>query len=340
MDKERTERILLAHGSGGSMSRALVEELFLRAFDNPILSHLDDQAIFDSPHSKIAFTTDSYVVSPIFFPGGDIGKLSVCGTINDLAVGGARPLYMSASFIIEEGMDMDELRSIVHSMAETAASSGVEIVTGDTKVVERGKADKVFINTTGVGVIKDGIDLSPSRIKAGDAIVVSGTMGDHGMAIMAHREGIQMEIPIESDCAPLHGLIQELLSECGDSIHAMRDPTRGGLATILNEFSHSCNLAMLIREVDVPVREEVRGACEILGFDPLYLANEGKVVVICSRDSAHRVVEIMRQSALGRNAALIGEVLDEPRGKVLLETTVGNRRILDMLAGEQLPRIC
>lgn len=335
----RQDRILLSHGSGGKLSYQLIHEIFLKAFNNEFLSPLNDQAIFNLPTSRLAFTTDSYVVNPIFFPGGDIGKLSVCGTINDLAVGGAEPLYLSASFIIEEGILIEELRIIVESMAQTANHAKVKIITGDTKVVERGKGDKLFINTSGIGIVKDGIHLSPLFIRPGDVILVSGHLGDHGMAILCHREGIQMETPVQSDCAALHELVQDVISR-SQGIRAMRDPTRGGLATTLNELAASSGYGMIIKEEDIPVKEAVKGACEILGFDPLYLANEGKLIAIASKDSADTVLEVMRKHPLGKDASIIGTVIDEPQGKVLLETSIGNRRILDMLSGEQLPRIC
>ncbi|HEY4706807.1 MAG TPA: hydrogenase expression/formation protein HypE [Thermodesulfobacteriota bacterium] len=332
--------ILLAHGSGGSYSRRLVEEVFAKAFSNPLLAPLNDQAVFSLPSKRLAFTTDSYVVNPIFFPGGDIGKLSVCGTINDLAVGGAEPVYLSASFIIEEGMGMDELIRIVLSMSKTAKDAGVSIVTGDTKVVERGKGDKVFINTAGIGVLNGDQELTPANIRPGDAVVVSGTMGDHGIAILTHREGIQMEAPVESDCAALHTLTRAMLAAAPSGIKAMRDPTRGGLATVLNEFAASAGCSISIREDDIPVREAVKGACEILGFDPLYLANEGKLVAVVEAGSVDAVMKAMRSHPLGKDAAVIGVAEAGHKGKVLLETSIGNRRILDMLSGEQLPRIC
>jgi len=333
------KRILLSHGSGGKMSHRLVQEVFLKAFRNPLLEQLNDQAVFELPSSRLAFTTDSYVVNPIFFPGGDIGKLAVCGTINDLAVGGARPVYLSAAFIIEEGLALEELTRVVESMAKTADDAGVQIVTGDTKVVERGKGDKLFINTAGIGVVKDGVELSPSRITPGDAVIVSGSMGDHGIAVMALREGMEMGIPVESDCAPLHGLIGDLISP-GDGVKAMRDPTRGGLATILNELASQSGTCIVVEEEVIPVKDTVRGACEILGFDPLYLANEGKVVVVVSGEAADGVLERMRKNPLGAEARIIGTVVDEPKGHVLLKTCIGNTRVLDMLSGEQLPRIC
>ncbi len=335
----RDRQILLGHGSGGKLSHMLIREIFLKAFDNEFLAPLNDQAVFNVPAPRLAFTTDSYVVNPIFFPGGDIGKLSVCGAINDLAVGGAEPLYLSASFIIEEGLSFEELEAVVSSMAKAAHAAGVKIVTGDTKVVERGKGDKLFISTAGIGVLKDGPVLSPSLIRPGDLIIVSGFIGDHGIAVMAHREGIRMDVPVESDCAPLHLLVKDMLSAAG-GIRAMRDPTRGGLATTLNEFAASSGCGIVIRENDVPVREAVRGACELLGFDPLYLANEGKLVAVVASDSAQAILKAMRSNPLGADAAVIGEVTDEPPGRALIETAIGNKRILDMLSGAQLPRIC
>lgn len=336
---QKNDTILLAHGSGGSYSRRLVEDVFANAFSNPLLAPLNDQAVFSLPAKNLAFTTDSYVVRPIFFPGGDIGKLSVCGTINDLAVGGARPVYLSASFIIEEGLSMDELKSVVESMAKTARDAGVSIVTGDTKVVERGKGDKLFITTTGIGVI-DGPVLTPANIRPGDAIILSGSIGDHGIAIMTHREGIRMDVPVESDCAALHTLVKDVLAAAGPGVRAMRDPTRGGLATVLNEFAASAGCSMTITEDALPVKEAVRGACELLGFDPLYLANEGKLVAVVAREFTKAALSAMRSHPLGKDAAVIGTVLDAPKGKVLLETSIGNKRIIDMLSGEQLPRIC
>ena len=337
---KENKTILLAHGSGGSYSRRLVEEVFAKAFSNPLLAPLNDQAVFTLPAKKLAFTTDSYVVNPIFLPGGDIGKLSVCGTINDLAVGGAEPVYLSASFIIEEGLSMEELLRIVLSMAKTAKEAGVSIVTGDTKVVERGKGDKVFINTAGIGVLNIDQELTPANIRPGDVVIVSGTMGDHGIAILTHREGIQMESPVESDCAALHTLTNAMLAAAPSGIKAMRDPTRGGLATVLNEFAASAGCSISIREDDIPVREAVKGACEILGFDPLYLANEGKLIAVVEAGSVEAVLKAMRSHPLGKDAAVIGVAEEGHKGKVLLETSIGNRRILDMLSGEQLPRIC
>ena len=340
--KDDSKKILLGHGSGGSLTRRLIEELFLASFNNPLLAPLNDQAVFTLPSSRLAFTTDSYVVNPIFFPGGDIGKLSVCGTINDLAVGGAEPVYLSASFIIEEGMSFEELKRVVASMADTARREGVEIVTGDTKVVERGKGDKLFINTAGIGVLRDSISLSPALIRPGDVVMVSGAIGDHGIAILTHRDGIELDVEVKSDCAALHNLVRDMLASVApdNAIRAMRDPTRGGVATVLNEFASSSGSAILIREAQIPVREEVRGACEILGFDPLYLANEGKLIAVVAKEFSERVLKAMRDNPLGKDSAVIGEVVAGPKGKVLLETSVGNKRILEMLSGEQLPRIC
>jgi hydrogenase expression/formation protein HypE len=339
------DNIILSHGSGGALTRRLIEEVFLKAFDNPFLAPLNDQAVLHiEPDGKtgrgrkLAFTTDSYVISPIFFPGADIGKLAVCGTVNDLAVGGAEPLYLSASFIMEEGLPMADLKRIVQSMAQTAMAAGVRIVTGDTKVVERGKADRLFINTAGIGVLY-GEALIPENIAPGDAIIVSGTIGDHGVAVMTHRHGIAIDTPVISDCAALNGLVERMLAT-GANVKAMRDATRGGVATVLNEFAWAANCAMLIREDDIPVKDEVRGACELLGFEPLYLANEGKLIAVVAKGDAKALLEAMRAHPLGKDAAIIGFVAVAPKGKVLLETTIGNKRILDMPAGELLPRIC
>jgi len=340
LNKKTDGRILMAHGSGGQMTRALVTDIFRTAFSNDLLNPLNDQAVFESPGARLAFTTDSYVVSPIFFPGGDIGHLAVCGTINDLAVGGAEPLYLSASFIIEEGLEVEELRRVVNSMAETARASGVKIVTGDTKVVERGHGDKIFINTAGVGRIADGVELGPELIRPGDAVILSGTAGDHGMAVLAGREGLEMELGIESDCAPLWTLAKTIIDAGGGGVRAMRDATRGGVATVLCEFAESSDTCITISEETVPVSPAVRGACEMLGFEPLYLANEGKLVAVVDAAYADAVAGAMRAHPYGRNAAVIGTVAEAPAGRVLLETTIGNTRPLEMLSGEQLPRIC
>jgi hydrogenase expression/formation protein HypE len=344
--RDKGKNILLAHGGGGGLTRRLIEDVFLRAFANPILAPLNDQAVLNLPGARLAFTTDSYVINPIFFPGGDIGKLSVCGTVNDLSVGGAEPLYLSASFIIEEGLPVEELKAVVGSMAAAATDAGVAIVTGDTKVVERGKGDRLFINTAGIGVFRTSVELSPTLIRPGDVVIVSGTIGDHGVAVLTHREGIMLEAGVKSDCAPLNRLTAEMMAASGASagegggIRAMRDATRGGVATVLNEFASQAGCGFVIREESVPIRDDVRGACEILGFDPLYLANEGKLVTVVSKDSADAVLEAMRRNPLGANAAAIGYAVEAPKGKTVLETSIGNRRLIEMLSGEQLPRIC
>lgn len=347
MEDKRGKKIILAHGSGGSLTRRLIEDVFAGAFANELLAPLNDQAIFAMPKSQLAFTTDSYVINPIFFPGGDIGKLSVCGTVNDLAVGGAKPLYLSAGFIIEEGLDIDDLKKVVESMAKEARAQGVSIITGDTKVVERGKGDKLFINTAGIGVVQDGLSLSPTLINPGDAVIVSGTIGDHGIAVMTKRAGIEMEVPVESDCASLWSLVSDMLG-AGGCIKAMRDATRGGVATVLNEFALSSATTIVIDENLLPVKDAVTGACELLGFDPLSLANEGKLVAVVSGGSAERVLAAMKKNPLGIDAAIIGVVEEATsyadgavaKGRLLMETRIGNRRIIDMPSGEQLPRIC
>ncbi|MBN1580681.1 MAG: hydrogenase expression/formation protein HypE [Anaerolineae bacterium] len=335
--------ITMAHGSGGELGHELVEQIFVKHFNNAVLAELNDAAILRITGNKprdIAFTTDSYVISPLFFPGGDIGKLSVCGTVNDLAVTGARPLYLSAGFIIEEGLQLDTLEHIVASMAETARAAGVQIVTGDTKVVDRGAADELFINTAGVGVFEGNKPLSPRHLQPGDAILVSGTMGDHGMAIMIQREGLAFNSLLTSDCAPLNGLIADLLAACPATVRCMRDPTRGGLTATLNEWAAAANVGIEIKEGSIPLREQVRGACEFLGLDPLYVANEGKVVIAVTPNAAQDALTALQDHQLGRDAAIIGRVTDEHPGRVALRTVLGARRILRMLVGEQLPRIC
>ncbi len=332
-------KITLAHGSGGKLTHELVRHLFLPNFNNPALSPLGDSAILQIAGVKFAFTTDSYVVKPLFFPGGDIGKLAVCGTINDLAVAGAKPLYLSAGFIIEEGFEMSLLEKIVLSMRETAASAGVDIVTGDTKVVERGNVDNIYINTSGIGAVVDGINLSLSSITAGDKIIVSGDVGDHGLAVISERESLGFSPSIKSDCAPLSGMIGKALAS-GARIKFMRDPTRGGLATTLNEFVTAQNFGIVIDEKSIPMNDGVRALSEILGYDPLYIANEGKVVIITSESDAGKVRDVLRQDPLGKNAEIIGEVTDTLPGKVCLKTVIGGTRFIDMLVGDQLPRIC
>ena len=332
------DKILLAHGSGGKLAHELVERIFLKALANPLLAKLDDSAVFDLS-GRLAFTTDSYVVSPIFFPGGDIGKLAVYGTVNDLAMSGAKPLYLSLSFIIEEGLPQDELSQVVDSIQKAAQQAEVEIVTGDTKVVHRGSADKLFINTAGVGIIPKGVDISGSNARPGDKVLVSGTIGDHGIAVLSQREGLSFSTQLESDCAPLGGLVAEMLA-ASPNIHCLRDPTRGGLATTLNELAKQSKVSIRIEEERIPVREEVLAACEMLGFDPLYVANEGKLVAIMTAEDADKVLKAMRGNHYGKEAAIIGEVRAEHPGRVVMKTCLGSSRIIDMLVGDLLPRIC
>lgn len=342
-------RIQLAHGSGGQLSRELIEGLFLEYFGNPILDELEDAAVFHPPNSlrrgletgdlQLAVSTDSYVITPPFFSGGDIGKLAVCGTVNDLAMRGAQPLYMSVGFILEEGLPLRDLERIVRSMAQIAAQVGLEIVAGDTKVVNRGGADRIFINTAGIGLVPAGVELSARKVEVGDAVLVSGTLGDHGMAIMIQREGLAFESELKSDCAPLNGLVAQLLA-AAPRTHCLRDPTRGGLATALNEIARQAGLGIEIQEMSIPVRNEVRAACELLGLDPLYVANEGKLVAAVAADGAPLAMAAMRDHPLGKEAAIIGSVTEEHPGRVVVRTPLGVRRILDMLVGEQLPRIC
>ncbi len=349
--KIKDTHITLAHGSGGRAMHELVEGLFLEYLRNPMLELLEDQAVFEVNQTnghgpaRLAFTTDSYVVDPIFFPGGDIGRLAVNGTVNDIAMSGARPLYLSAGFILEEGFAVEDLRRILESMRAAAAEAKVQVVTGDTKVVQKGSADKIFINTAGIGVIEQPLNISAARAEVGDKVILSGTLGDHGTTIMIARGELELETEIESDTAPLGALVREMLDEAAqvstvDALHCLRDPTRGGLATTLNEIALSSEVCMEIQEDLVPVREEVKGACEILGLDPLYVANEGKLVAIVRADAAEQLVARMRENIYGRDARVIGEVKAEPQGIVALKTGFGGTRIVDMLAGEQLPRIC
>ena len=337
----RDEHITLSHGSGGKSSHALIESLILPAFRNPLLDGGADAAVFTSGVSteRIAFTTDSYVVSPLFFPGGDIGKLAVHGTINDLAVSGARPVALSVGLILEEGLDMAILRRVIDSMAAAAEAAGVPIVTGDTKVVHRGKADQIFINTSGVGMVAAEVRLAMEQIQPGDVVLLSGFIGDHGMAVMLAREALELDAEIESDSAPLHGLVAALLAAAPDT-RVIKDPTRGGVASTLNEIAARTRLAISINEESVPVRQAVRGACEILGLEPLHIANEGKLVAIVPREQAANALAALRGHAFGTDAAIIGEVIAQPEGMVLLRTSIGGSRVLDMLVGDPLPRIC
>ena len=333
------KNVLLAHGGGGKLSHQMIQKIFISQFKNDLLDPLHDGAMFTLGGARCAFSTDSYVINPIFFPGGDIGTLAVNGTVNDLAMCGARPLYFSSAFIIEEGLPMEDLWRVVLSMKQAAEAAGVQLVTGDTKVVDRGKGDKLFINTSGIGIIPDGVKISPQRAKPGDKIFLSGSIAEHGIAIMSVREGLEFETQIESDCAPLNGLVETMLATSKE-IHVLRDPTRGGVASALNEIAESAQVGISIREEHIPVSEEVRGACEILGFDPLYVANEGKLIAFVSAEAADNVLKTMRAHPLGKNAILIGEVVANHPGTVIMKTHIGGSRVVDMLSGEQLPRIC
>jgi len=347
-------KILLAHGSGGKLMHDLIEQEILKRFANPFLSPLADSAIFSIGKQKFAFTTDSYVVKPIFFPGGDIGKLAVYGTVNDLSMVGAEPLYLSCGVILEEGLETEILDKILASMETAGKIADVKIITGDIKVVEKGSADKIFINTSGIGIIKNNYELSTDKIKNGDKIIINGSIGDHGIAVMSERMNLKVTSSLKSDCAPLWSLVEKILKvtngvypvrngvpQCGISngVKFMRDPTRGGLATTLNEIVAKTNLGILIREEDIPVKDEVKGICELLGLDPLYVANEGKVVIVVSPESAEKVLKLMKKDKLGKESRIIGEIVDQPK-KVILKTLIGGHRIVDMLTGEQLPRIC
>jgi hydrogenase expression/formation protein HypE len=333
------DRILLGHGSGGTLTAQLVEKLFLPALGNPILDRLDDQAVLEVDGARLAFTTDSFVVTPLFFPGGDIGRLAVNGTVNDLAMSGARPLFLSVAFILEEGLALDDLRRVVLSMRDAAREAGVAVVTGDTKVVGKGSGDQVFINTSGLGVVPPGPAPSADRARPGDAVLVSGTVGDHGMAIMSLRQGLGLEGTIASDTAPLHGLVARMRAVCPD-LHVLRDPTRGGLATTWQEIAERSRVGIAIEEDAVPVREDVRGACEILGFDPLYVANEGKLVAFVPAAFADAVLAAMRAHPLGAEAVRVGTVTADHPGRVIVRSPIGGRRVLERPYGEMLPRIC
>jgi hydrogenase expression/formation protein HypE len=335
----KDELITLAHGAGGKATRALVEQLFLEELSNPLLEPLGDSALLELNGSRIAFTTDSYVVKPIVFPGGDIGELAVNGTVNDLAVAGARPVALSAGFVIEEGFEVARLRELAASMAGAARRAGVPVAAGDTKVVERGKADGLYVTTAGLGVVPAGVELGASRVRAGDRVLVSGTLGDHGMAVMIARGELQLEVELESDTAPVHELAASLL-ELGGAVRWLRDPTRGGLATALNELAQEAGLAVALDEESLPLRRAVIGACEILGIDPLYVANEGKLVAVVAPEAAEDALARLRAHELGVEAALIGEIRAEPEGLVVLDTAFGGGRIVDMLVGDPLPRIC
>ena len=340
----RDARINMSHGSGGRAMRALIEDVFVAAFDNPLLGALEDQAQIPMAEltrlgDRLAFTTDTYVVDPLFFPGGDIGTLAVAGTVNDLAMSGARPLFLSCGMVLEEGLEVDLLRRVVASMKRIADAVGVAIVTGDTKVVERGAADKLFVNTAGIGVVPHGVTIAASQARPGDVVIVNGVLGDHGTAILIARNQLALEADVSSDCQPLDGLVAAMLA-ASPAIHCLRDATRGGIATVLNEFAHSSNVGIRIREDALPLREEVKGACEILGLDPLYRATAGKLVAVVAAADADRVLAAMRAHPAGAVAVAIGEVTERPAGMVVLHTVFGGERIVDMLTGEQLPRIC
>lgn len=338
-------QIVLGHGSGGKLSAELIDKVFLSRFSNPILERMSDSAVLEIAGARLAFTTDSFVVTPIFFPGGDIGTLAVNGTVNDLAMAGARPLYLSAAFILEEGLLADDLARVADSLRAAAAQANVQIVAGDTKVVNRGKGDKVFITTTGIGEIAPDVVLGADRIRPGDKVIVSGYIGDHGITVLSQRENLEFECDLRSDCAALNGLVETMLDEARaagavEAIRCMRDPTRGGVATTLNELATYANVAILVEEDQIPVRDTVRGACEMLGLDPLFVANEGKLLAIVAPELADRILERMKRHPLANDATIIGTVLAEPPSRVLLKTSIGGTRIVDTLFGEQLPRIC
>jgi len=335
----KTDKILLDHGSGGRVSHKLISELILKYFNNPILADLDDSASISVGNKTLAFSTDSYTVTPLFFPGGNIGELAINGTVNDLAMRGAKPLYLSVGFIIEEGFPIADLVRILESMQKYAAEANVLIVTGDTKVVPKLAADKIFINTSGVGIIPDGMNISGKNAQPGDKVIVSGTIADHGITVLTQREGLNFESPLKSDSAPLNHMVAEMM-EASDHIHVLRDPTRGGVGTTLNEIASQSNVGIKIFENELPIRDEVNGACELLGLDPLYLANEGKLLAFVSDVDATKILETMQKNKYGKNSAIIGEVTKENPGKVILKTNIGGSRIVDMLTGEQLPRIC
>ena len=330
----------MAHGGGGRMSQMLIEKMFVPAFDNASLEQLNDGAVLGVEAGRLAFSTDSFVISPLFFPGGDIGSLAIHGTVNDIAMCGAVPIALSVGMIIEEGLPMQTLWQIVQSMQAAARKAGVSIVTGDTKVVDRGKGDGIYINTSAIGRIPEGIDVAPRRARPGDKILINGAIAVHGIAIMSVREGLEFETTLESDSAALNGLVGYLLGTLGEKVHVLRDPTRGGLSSTLNEIAVQARLGIRLVEKDIPIWEDVRGACEILGFDPLYVANEGKFLAIVAPDAADAALAIMHAHPLGAEAAIIGEVVDEHAGKVFLRSRIGGMRVVDMLSGEQLPRIC
>jgi hydrogenase expression/formation protein HypE len=334
------EQIVMGHGAGGRMSRQLIQKAFLPAFQNPALDAGDDAAlVMPNLHQRLSISTDAHVVSPLFFPGGDIGRLAVCGTVNDVAMLGAKPLYLTAGFILEEGLQMDVLQRVIESMKQAAQEADVQIVAGDTKVVQKGKADGLYITTAGVGLVREGVAVSGANARVGDAVILSGTIGDHGIAVLAARGELGFQSNIQSDVAPLNHLISTML-DASPNIHVLRDPTRGGLATTLNEIATQSNVGILLDEKTLPIRPEVGAACEMLGFDPLYVANEGKLVAFVPREDVDAVLSAMNKTRYGEDAVIIGEVAAGPKGRVLLKTAIGSTRVVDMLAGEMLPRIC
>jgi hydrogenase expression/formation protein HypE len=335
-----SDKILLGHGSGGKLSHILIEDVFVPYFKNDTLERMEDAAVLPFNGDELVFTTDSYVVDPVFFPGGDIGKIAVCGTVNDLSVMGAIPKYLSVGFILEEGLAISDLKKILSSMKAAAVEANVSIVTGDTKVVPHGAADKIFINTSGVGTLeRKGVALGGDRARPGDTIIINGPIADHGVAVMAHREGLELDAEVKSDAAPLNLLIDKML-EVIPQINVLRDPTRGGIATTLNEIARHSQVGIKLIESEIPVSNQVRSVCEILGLDPFYLANEGKCIAICPNAQSDRLIAVMREHKYGRGACKIGEVVKKPAGKVYMETSIGGQRLLDMLSGEQFPRIC
>jgi hydrogenase expression/formation protein HypE len=337
---QQRDRIVMGHGSGGKLMHDLIAKMFLPAFDNPLLRAGDDAAVFRlSACSQLALSTDSHVVYPLFFPGGDIGRLAVCGTVNDVAMLGARPLYLTAGFILEEGLELDVLQRVLASMREAANEAGVQIVAGDTKVVQKGKADGLYINTSGIGAVLTGVEVGGAQARPGDVVILSGPIGDHGIAVLGARGELGFDAEVQSDVAPLNHLIVDLL-EASERIHVLRDPTRGGVATTLNEIAQQSGVGITLLEQDIPVRPAVRAACEMLGFDPLYVANEGKLIAIVGREDADRVLSVMRQNRYGADAVIVGVVQAESPGRVLLKTAIGSHRIVDVLLGEMLPRIC
>jgi len=334
-----SDKILLSHGSGGKQTNKLISDLFLKYFNNSIINEMNDAAQLTLEGNRIAFTTDSFVVNPIFFNGGNIGKLAICGTVNDIAVSGAKPLFLSSAFIIEEGFEISKLEEIVKAMAEEAEKAGVKIVAGDTKVVENGSADGIFINTTGIGIIRDDVNIKASNAMVGDVVIVNGTLGDHGITIMCERNGLGFDGDIKSDCASLNGLIDSMLKVSTD-IHVLRDATRGGVAAVLNEIAEASNVSIKLSEKSIPVKDEILGVCEFLGLDPLYIANEGKICAFVPEEHAAEVLEAMKKHPLGINSSIIGRVVEDSSNRVYIDTVVGGQRIVDMPSGQQLPRIC